>query len=619
MKKLLIISLAALLGAQAAATARQKPSAQKATPKPSAPAPQQQPKAARAEQPTDLNDYGIQIAPDPRLIVMMAALDAAGWDPTPTGERPSVFRELLRKDQSALDPALAKRMRDFYERNALKGDAVTLAEQAARYVSLAYTLGQPPAFDAPARSDDLPAGVLDVLDFVPLLREFYKQSGMDARLDSYMREHRAAGDKLRAPAIEMARAVLAYLNTRPETVITERVVVAADPAGKKKKQDKKVAVFHDRDRRFRVVPDLLAAPGAINLRAVGDDYNVIVPADVDPRRSEARRAYIQFVIDPLVVRFNRDVSARKADIKLLLEREHARTGRDLTPDIYLAVSRSIVAAADARMDESARLRVLQFETSERLRKASDQTAREAALKESKQRQTAIEDATSAQLAEAYERGAILSFYFAEQLRSVEGGGFDIANFIPDMVANFNAERELKRPVEYVGAVARVAEARRLARAEAARAKAAAGATDERRASLLKSLSDVEDLLRVRNYSEADVRLKSLREEYRDEPLVYFALGQAASLAAQEAFDETVQTERLNAALGHFRQVVLFSTPDTDRSILLRARLASGRILAHFDRRDEAAREFDAVIAASAPAERVYQEALAEKKKLTGQQ
>jgi hypothetical protein len=612
MKKFLVVSLAALLCAQAAA-AQQKTSTQSAPKQPS-PAPQQQ---RPVEQPTDLGDYGIEITPDPRLIVMMAALDAAGWDPMPTGERPSVFRELLRKDQTALDPALTKRMRDFYERNMLKGDAATPADQAARYVSLAYTLGQPPTFDAPARSDDLPTGVLDVLDFAPLLREFYRQSGVDTRLNSYVQMHRAAGDKLRAPAIEMARAVLAYLNTRPETTVVEHDVITAT-ADNKKKQDKKVAVTHTRDRRFRIVPDLLAAPGAINLRAVGDDYYVIVPVDVDPQHSEARRAYIQFIVDPLVARFNREVSARKSDIKLLLEREHARAGRDLTPDVYLAAARSIVAAADTRMDEAARLRALQIETSLRLQKSSDQAAKDTVLKESKERQSAIEDSSAAQLAEAYERGAVLSFYFAEQLRSIEGSGFDIANFIPDMLANFNAERELKRPAEYASAVGRVREARR--RAQEARAKEAkeAATTDVSRAALLKRLSDVDDLLRVRNYAEAETRLKALREEYREEPRVYFALGQAASLAAQDAFDETLQAERLNAALGHFRQAILFSTLDTDRSILLRARLASGRILAHFDRREEAVKEFDAVIAATAPADRIYQEALAEKKKLSGQ-
>ena len=615
MKKFLTLSLAALVCAQGAAARQQPASSPQKQPK--AQTGGQQPQQQRTPRPVspDLKDYGIEIAPDPRLVVMMAALDAAGWDPTPAGDRPSVFRELVRRDQAALDPVLRKRMQDFYQRNALKGDAVTPAEQAARYVSLAYALGQPPAFDEPPRSDDLPAGVLDVLHFVPLLREFYRQSGLDARLNSYVQMHRAAGDRLREPTLEMARYVLAYLNTRPQTTTAERTRVT-EPAKGKKKGERQLTVTHELDRRFRVVPDLLAAPGAVNFRVVGEDYYAIVPADVDPRLSETRRAYIQFVADPLVAHLSGQISAKREEIKRLLEREHARTGAELSPDVFLAVSRSLVAAADARLDEAVRLAVLQVETNERLKRTADQAARARLTKEAKERVSAIEDASVEQLAEAYERGAVLSFHFAEQLRGVEGSGFDISNFLPDMIASVSAERELKRPAEYAAAVARAREARKRALAERAKE---APPTDERRASLLKGLGDVDDLLRVRNYEEAEARLAALREQYRDEPLVYFALGQAASLSAQEAFDENLQAQRLNAALAHFRQAILFSTPDTDPSVALRAHLASGRILAHLERRDEAAKEFDAVINASAPSDRWHQEALAEKKKLTGQE
>src|SRR5215831_8274264 len=59
----------------------------------------------------DLTDYGVQVQPDARLIVMMAALDAAGFDPTPAGREPSAFRRLVRKDQESLDPALRQRMK----------------------------------------------------------------------------------------------------------------------------------------------------------------------------------------------------------------------------------------------------------------------------------------------------------------------------------------------------------------------------------------------------------------------------------------------------------------------------------------------------------------------------
>ncbi|HEX8187637.1 MAG TPA: hypothetical protein VF586_04750 [Pyrinomonadaceae bacterium] len=621
MKKLfLTVPLAALLCAQATA-ARQKAAAQPA------PAPTQQQRPAPAAASLGLTDYGVEIAPDARLVVMMAALDAAGWDPTPRGERPSVFRELVRREQSGLDDALRKRMQDFYARYTLKdvpddpatadrNEAVhyTPADQAARYVSLAYTLGQPPAFDAPARSDDLPSGVLEVLDFVPLLREFYKASGMDARLPNYLDMHRAAGDRLRAQTIDMARVVLSYLNTRPETVVRERVVVptAAPPQGKKK-DEKKVTAVREHERRFRVVPDLLAAPGAINLRAVGDDYFVIVPPDTDPRLGEARRAYVQFVVDPLVARFSREVAARRPEIRQLLEAEQARKGRTFGPDVFLTVARSLVAAADARMDELVRLRALQLETSRRLQAAADQAAKDAVLKESKERQAVIQDSTTAQLAEAYERGAVLSFHFADQLRGFEGAGFDVTNYMPDMVAAFAVERELKRPAEFTPVVARV-RARRSAVASAPEPDGAPPA-DGRRAALIKGLGDVSELLRLRNYEEADARLAALKGEYANEPLVYFTLGQAASLSAQEAIDEALQAERLGAALGHFRQAILFATPDTDPSVVARAHLSSGRILAHLERRAEALREFDAVIASTQPTDRLHREALDEKKKL----
>lgn len=579
---------------------------------------QQQRRAVPARQSgPGLTDYGIEIAPDPRLVVVMAALDAAGWDPTPEGTEPSVFRRLVRKDMSALDPALRARLQDFYRRYMLKDARATAADQAARYVSLAYALGPAPDFAAPARSEDLPSGVIDVLDFAPLVREFYRQTAFAEKLPGYINMYRAAGDEMRRPAIEAARNVLAYLNTRPETTVLERVQASGEADAKKKKNEKSVTVVRERERRFVIVPDLLAAPGALNFRVIGDDYFAVVPANAEPRVSELRRAYLQYVFDPLVLRFSRDVSARRDAIKTLLDAQRARAGAPITPDVYLAVARSLVAAADARMDENARLRSLQLETSERLKAAADQTARESILKDAKEREAAIRDATVAQLAESYESGAVLAFYFAEQLRGLEGSGFDIANFIPAMLADVNVERETKRPQEYASAVERVREVRR--REREARESASAAPLPERQAALIKSLSDVDALLRVRNYEEAQARLIALRDQYREEPRIYFALGQAASLSAQDAFDENLQAERLTRALGHFRQTVLLATPDTERSIVLRAHLASGRILAHLERREEAAKEFDEVLRKAGEGDAAFQrEAVAEKRKLGAQ-
>ncbi len=610
------LTLAALLCLQCAAFAQTRPQAsdaQGAKPQPT-PAPQQ-PRRPVETRP-DLSDYGVHIAPDSRLVVLMAALEAAGWDPTPRGVEPSAFRGVVRRDLAGLDPALRARMKDFYERYRLRELQATPADQSARYVSLAYTIGQPPDFEAPPRSDDLPSSILDVLDFVPLTREFFRQSSVKERLPDYLQMHRAEGDRLRVPAVEMARSVLNYFNTRPETIFFERVETPQTTAPKgDKKQEKRAPVLREQQRRFIIVPDLLAAPGAINFRVVRDDYFAVVPVGTDPRSSELRRGYIQYVVDPLVARFSREVAAKRPEIKQLLDAERARKGRDVTPDIFLATSRSMVAAADARMDESARLRALQLETSARLQAAgSDASARDAALRESKAKQSAIEDESIARLAEAYERGGVLSFYMAEQLRGFEGSGFDISNFVPDMLTGVNAARELRRPAEYADAVTRHAAARKAALAAREADATAGGPTDERRAALIKSLSDVDELLRLKNYTDAEARLLALKDTYREEPRVYFGLGQAVMLSANDAFDEEVQEQRLTSALAHFRQAVLFASPE-DKALLSRAHVASGRILAFFERTEEAQREFDAAIGLGELSGGAYREALAEKKKL----
>src|SRR5918997_1778033 len=126
MKKHLFVIAALLASGQTAAPAQ---SSSPATVKPAA---QQTPTPPPQRQPTrsgtlDLSDYGVQIAPETRLIVMMAALDAAGFDPTPAGRQPSEFRAQVRRDQANLDADLRPRLRRFYELNKLKNPAATPA------------------------------------------------------------------------------------------------------------------------------------------------------------------------------------------------------------------------------------------------------------------------------------------------------------------------------------------------------------------------------------------------------------------------------------------------------------------------------------------------------------
>ena len=589
---------------------------------------QQQPPPRQAV--VDLLEYGVQIKPEPRLIAVMAALDAAGFDPTPKGEEPSVFRAQLRRDLAGLDPALRQRLATFYERNKLKevaGREPTAAEQAARYVSLAYALGPAPEFQEPARSLDLPAGLLEVMDFAPLVREFYRKSGIDERMPTYLRAHQEEGTRLRRSTAGAVMSVVSYLNTRPITTTVERVA-AKPPAGEKpKKNAPQVFTTREHERRFVVVPDLLAAPGAINFRVIADDYFVIVPAcdetrrycpgrDDNPASPELRRAYVQYVVDPLVIRFGRDVAARREQLKQLLDARTA-AGASVSPDVFLMVARSLVAAVDVRLDEAVRLNAMTREATARLDKTTDAGKRAEIVKELEAARSAVADEAAAQLAEAYEGGAVLAFYFAEQLRGVESSGFDVSNSIADMIASFDPARELKRLEEADAARKRAALARK-ARETQGDSSSSAAAAALPNAALVKKLLDVDKLVQMKNYAAAEEQLLALVREFPGEPRVFFALAETANLSARDATDEMVQSQRLNKAFTNYRHAVQAAetaATETDRCMLVRAHEAMGRILEFFERPAEAVKEFDAAISINEASCESHRAALEGKKRL----
>ncbi|HEY0321627.1 MAG TPA: hypothetical protein VGC66_11760 [Pyrinomonadaceae bacterium] len=589
----------------------------------STPAPKPPPAQTSQAQPRpaagfDLSEYGVRVQPEPRLIVMMAALDAAGFDPTPQGAEPSAFRAQLRRDQASLDEDLRKRLSNFYRANLLPGSA-TPAEQAARYVSLAYALGTVPGLEAPARSIDLPSGLLEVLDFAPLVREFYTKSGIAERLPGYLRLYQSEVERLRVPATELVRSTLSYLHTRPVTMTFERIPVKTQTTGNKKNEPQRYTT-RERERRFFIVPDLLAAPGTINFRVIGDDYYAVVPYDTNPASSELRRAYLQYIADPLIARFNRDIAARRDALKQLLDNVAKQQGKTVSPDVFYATARSLVAAADARLSEAARLDALARDTQARLAGTREPQARDTILKEAQAARAGINDEAIAQLAEDYERGAVLAFYFGDQLRGVETSGFDISSSFADMIATFDVAKESRRLEEMSAARERALAARKARRAQTA-ADAAAETTegDAQRRSLFKKLIEVDDMMRLRNYEGAEARLRALLQEYPGEPRIFFALGEAATQQARETTDDNLQLERLNRALSHYRMAVSAPTSASDPAILSRSHAAMGRILAFMDQPEAAMKEFDAAIKLGRIQGGAYDEAVAGKQKLAQQQ
>src|SRR5205085_4143429 len=154
----------------------------------------------------------------------------------------------------------------------------------------------------------LPGNLLDVLDFAPLVREFYRRSNISGKLDAYTKIYRDEADGLlRTSTRDMVSELLDYLHTRPQLVFSEKVTVETQKGTSKKTALQKVEI-REHQRKFFVVPEMLAPKGSVNFLNVRDDYYVILPPDKDLSYSDVRRAYLQFVIDPLVLSNSKEIA-----------------------------------------------------------------------------------------------------------------------------------------------------------------------------------------------------------------------------------------------------------------------------------------------------------------------
>ena len=577
--------------------------------------PAQTARQAVPQQSFDLTEYGIKIQPDARLIVVTLALEAAGLD----SKQNSIFRRQVQEDLKNLDPDLRRRLREFFARNNKNYETASPAEQISRYISLAFALSPAPEFGAPERSTELPAGLLEVLDFAPLVREFYRKSGVAEKLPEYQRKYQAVGDSLRPQTAAMLRDLTGFLNTRPQTVYFERITIknpAAD--AKSKKPVKQNVITRERARNFYLVPDLLAAPGSVKLRVIGDDYYVSVAQDVvASESSELRRAYLQFLIDALFFKNAKEISLQKDAIRGLLT-DFEKTGVRVSPDVYLAVARSLVVASDAKQAEFKKIAEATRAAREKIEQAKTTPEKLTVSENLKQTKAAIERETFAALSEAYQDGAVLAFFFADQLRGLESSGFDIASSLTDMIATFDAGKEKARLKETETARKQALTEIAARRRQSAETEPIAenNANDARNLALVKNLKEAEEMVNLRDFDQAERLLKNLLNQNPGEPRIFFALGRTAGLSAAQALDEAVRDERLQKAGAFYRGAILASNDETPRSLLSQAHVALGRIYEFYDKNDDALKEFDAAIVIGDVKAGAYQDALAGKARLS---
>ena len=575
----------------------------------------------------DLSNYGVRIEPDRRVIVVLATIEAARTTnaagesvpviKTPLSAEGSKFRDLLKSDLAALNGDLRDRISAFMIRHKANRPNMSDAEIVAPFISMAYSLTPAPELADPVITTDLPGSLLDVLDFAPLVRDFYRVSSISGNLNDYVKRYNAVADgRLRSSTQEMVSNLLGYLRTRPQLYIQERTRVEVERSKNTKLQTNET---RSRERRFQIVPEMLAPVGAVNFVNVRDDYYVVVPPDTDVGFSDVRRGYLQFVIDPLVLAHSRDVDTVRDGLKALLD-EKRKANASVSPDVYLTISRSLVAAVDTVQRENERIRIATEAARKRIDQMKTDAERRAVSAELETLKRGFADETALRLSEDYERGAILAFYFADQLRNVEDSGFDINASMREMILGIQPEKEADRLPEF-------AEARK-------RALAARSAENRTESTIIvenpvtTKLIEIQTQIDGRKLAEADAELKKLLERNPGEPRIFYNIARVASLSAESIEEEEALKAKLLEAKVAYENVVRIAVKQweevaagrqvaqpIDPALVSLSYVALGKIYEFFDDTGYAMTIYDAAIKLGPVAGGGHGEALAAKQRL----
>jgi len=509
-----------------------------------------------------LADVNTEITVDKRVIVMMAALNVAGYDYEPGNRSLSALRQQIREDLKNTNPELAGKLRNHFQTHR-KGS--TDAAAVAPYLSLALSLTEPPAFTIDISVERLPEDVREITDFALLLEEFYRATGFSKLLPKYVAAYVNTAQNYGPAAGIALGTVLSYLHTEPVLELPPLYIPRRTPQpanksdekksdkkgdkkdGKKETQKESALDIPNRIREFVIMPDLLNATGAANLRVVRDAYFLLLGPTTEPNIEAMRRAFLSFVIDPLTERQVKEVAAIRNELKKLMESRGARLDQEYAQrSAYFLITDSLVRATDARMD------VLGYAA----------------------RRKSSEDEALYELSLAYDRGAVLVYHFYDQMKAFEAVGVNLRDYSSALLSNIDFERESKRLDEYAQRLTRVKQLRIEATMTPAPPPTISNADEK----LVAQIVEADQMIKARKYDEAKLVLDAALKEKPNNARVLFGLAEVASKKATALEDPDRVEESLFAAVEYYKQAARNASPETEKWLMQRSYVAAAKIL-----------------------------------------
>ena len=267
--------------------------------------------------PAFAQNTNVTIQPDLRLFTTMAALNAAGFD-IEFGSGYHPVREAVRKYAQEVDADLLERLKAFYSSH--KGQESDDL-QLAKYISLAVSLSDAPAFKPFTREELLPPDARSVVGFADLLGEFYQKAHIPRHWIEVRPQYESATARIAPPLRQSLVRTDAYL---------------------------RLALGGSASRGMSIYLELAAPINTVNLRSNQDTYSVVIGDSAAPRVEDIRHAYLHFQLDGLVAR---NLTKIQNNTQLLaLVKKADGVDPAYTAEAHVMTTESLIRALELRMD-----------------------------------------------------------------------------------------------------------------------------------------------------------------------------------------------------------------------------------------------------------------------------
>ena len=215
------------------------------------------------------------------LFSVLAAINAAGYDADLASPNNHPARMAVRQAIAATDVPVLADLKKFVAEHRQSDPSAELSQ----YISFALSAGGPPGFEYRIGGNQLPPDVAALRGFEILMSRFHREAGID---ELWKKAQPALEDLIARYHDPVSRTVLeanAYLRHPPGTFL---------------------------GRRFQIYLDLLGAPNQIHVRNYMDDYFVVVTPAAEPQVDYIRRVYLQYILDPMVMRQGAELEKKKS-------------------------------------------------------------------------------------------------------------------------------------------------------------------------------------------------------------------------------------------------------------------------------------------------------------------